>query len=361
MKRSSIDASTIRKATALLPLALLSAGWSVALAVSSAGASSESPSLAVPATEAIQAPASVSPSGVLRRAVQPSRSLRTVQTSTSQVIPAAALAAYQRAAQVMSTADPRCHVSWPLIAALGRVESDHGRHGGSVLTAEGVASPPIIGARLDGTHGTARIADTDAGQVDQDANFDRAVGPLQFIPSTWSVVGVDGDGDQKRDPQDIDDAALAAAVYLCSGKDDLATDAGVDSAVFRYNHSKAYVALVKSIAAAYSSGQYAAVPTSSYAPVVFSNTKADTIRALHTAAAQSHQPAVVKPGTTGSKPAPSAQPSAPATPPKGDDNEPEKDAVEQVLAEAPKAIQHTVDELLVNLSTLVGGLLPIQP
>ena len=47
---------------------------------------------------------------------------------------------------------------------------------------------------------------------------------MQFIPSTWSVVGVDADGDAQRNPQDIDDAALATAVYLCSGDDDLATD-----------------------------------------------------------------------------------------------------------------------------------------
>ena len=44
---------------------------------------------------------------------------------------------------------------------------------------------------------------------------------MQFIPSTWPVVKVDADGDGKRNPQDIDDAALATAVYLCSGKDNL--------------------------------------------------------------------------------------------------------------------------------------------
>ena len=49
---------------------------------------------------------------------------------------------------------------------------------------------------------------------------------MQFIPSTWQVVKVDADGDNKRNPQDIDDAALATAVYLCSGKDNLATRAG---------------------------------------------------------------------------------------------------------------------------------------
>ena len=44
---------------------------------------------------------------------------------------------------------------------------------------------------------------------------------MQFIPSTWSIVGVDADNDGQRNPQDVDDAALASAVYLCSGADDL--------------------------------------------------------------------------------------------------------------------------------------------
>ena len=89
-----------------------------------------------------------------------------------------------------------------------------------------LAAPASSASPLDGSNGTAEITDTDAGQYDNDQKFDRAVGPMQFIPSTWSVVGVDGDGDGKRNPQDIDDAALATAVYLCSGDDDLGTDAG---------------------------------------------------------------------------------------------------------------------------------------
>ena len=86
---------------------------------------------------------------------------------------------------------------------------------------------------------------------------------MQFIPSTWSVVGVDGDGDGKRNPQDIDDAALATAVYLCSGDEDLSTPPASGSAVYRYNHSQDYVDLVLSIMAAYAEGDYSSVPTSS--------------------------------------------------------------------------------------------------
>ena len=83
---------------------------------------------------------------------------------------------------------------------------------------------------------------------------------MQFIPSTWSVVGVDADGDAKRNPQDIDDAALATAVYLCSGPDDLSTDAGQRAAVYRYNHSQSYVDLVLSIMNAYLDGDFTSVP-----------------------------------------------------------------------------------------------------
>jgi hypothetical protein len=170
---------------------------------------------------------------------------------------------------VINAADKSCNISWQLIAAIGRVESDHGRFGGNVLDKDGVATPGIYGIALNGKNDTAVITDTDAGQYDDDAKWDRAVGPMQFIPSTWSVVGVDGDSDGKRDPQDIDDAALATAVYLCSGDDDLSTPAGQRRSVFRYNHSNDYVDLVLSIMQAYLDGDFVSVPTSTTSGGVF--------------------------------------------------------------------------------------------
>ena len=92
---------------------------------------------------------------------------------------------------------------------------------------------------------------------------------MQFIPSTWSVVGVDADGDAQRNPQDIDDASLATAVYLCSGDDDLGGDAGRREAVYRYNHSKEYVDLVLRIMQAYMDGDFTSVPNNTTSAVTF--------------------------------------------------------------------------------------------
>lgn len=179
-------------------------------------------------------------------------------------IPDQALAAYQRAAAVLGSADPACHLQWELLAAVGRVESDHGRHGDSRLDSSGRARPAIVGTRLDGHGPVAAIRDTDAGELDGDRRWDRAVGPLQFIPSTWQLVGVDADADGSRDPQDIDDAALGAAVYLCSGDDDLASTTGRAAAVHRYNHDQEYVDLVLRIFESYvaaAANGVAAMPT----------------------------------------------------------------------------------------------------
>jgi membrane-bound lytic murein transglycosylase B len=255
----------LQKATALLPLALLSTAWTASLAgagASTAAAQDDSRTLpdgtSIP-TQAIEAPASVSQPGVTAPGVT-GNVKNIVANASTMGIPSAALAAYQRAETVINTADKSCNIPWQLIAAIGRVESDHGRVNGNSLNAKGLATPGIFGVALDGSHGTTRITDSDAGLYDSDAKFDRAVGPMQFIPSTWRVVGVDADGDGERNPQDIDDAALATAVYLCSGDDDLSTEAGQRASVFRYNHSQSYVDLVLSIMAAYTAGDYTSVP-----------------------------------------------------------------------------------------------------
>ncbi|RKS69163.1 membrane-bound lytic murein transglycosylase B [Motilibacter peucedani] len=177
----------------------------------------------------------------------------------SSGIPAHALSAYISAAALLAQRSPGCHLSWPVLAGIGRVESNHGRFGGSVLGADGVPVPAIVGPRLDGGQ-FAAVADSDGGALDGDTEFDRAVGPMQFLPSTWVRVAVDADHDGTADPQDIDDAAAAAGVYLCSGGRDLRTGTGLGAAIFSYNHSADYVNLVAAVAQAYASGKTAPIP-----------------------------------------------------------------------------------------------------
>src|SRR5262245_33964008 len=181
------------------------------------------------------APATLTPAPDSTTPAAPPPALTPV-VATDTEVPARALEAYQRAAAVIGQADPSCHLAWPLLAAIGRVESDHGQSSGSQLAPDGEATPPILGPPLDGALGTARILDTGHGSLDGDTGVDRALGPMQFIPATWAAVAVDADGDGVRDPQDIDDATLGAAVFLCASHDDLATTAGQQAAVLRYNH-----------------------------------------------------------------------------------------------------------------------------
>jgi membrane-bound lytic murein transglycosylase B len=93
---------------------------------------------------------------------------------------------------------------WTLLAAVGQVESGHGRN----------------------------VGPSSAG----------AVGPMQFMPTTFRAYAVDGDGDGRTDPMSPADAVFTAARYLCGGGAGSAS--GVRAALFRYNHAQWYVDLV---------------------------------------------------------------------------------------------------------------------
>ena len=166
-------------------------------------------------------------------------------------IPRAALAAYVTAARLTGRTEPACHLRWWLLAGIGLVESGHARSGGSAQPRwNGIANPPIFGPRLDGKGGFAAIKDSDHGVLDRDKKWDRAVGPMQFLPSTWQRWGGTVRG-RMRDPQDIRAAALAAAGYLCASGADLSKPQGMATAVYSYNHSFDYVRLVLTVAARY--------------------------------------------------------------------------------------------------------------
>jgi membrane-bound lytic murein transglycosylase B len=168
-------------------------------------------------------------------------------------IPTRALHAYAAADLTMQREAPACRISWATLAGIGRVESRHGSINGTRLQENGLPSRPIIGVPLNGSAGVRAIHDTDGGRLDGDQTWDRAVGPMQFIPGTWNrwAKRASADG-QPPDPQNIDDAALTAARYLCAGgARDLGTGQGWWSAVMAYNNSVEYGQNVFSGADAY--------------------------------------------------------------------------------------------------------------
>lgn len=171
--------------------------------------------------------------------------------STASGVPLRALTAYVSAARTIERDDPSCRIGWNTLAGIGSVESIHGAFGGAKLDAAGLAKPLIIGLPLDGTAGNRAIDDTDGGRLDGDERWDRAVGPMQFIPTTWARWGADGDGDGDKNPHDIDDAALAAGRYLCDAGGDLGGSEGWSRAVLTYNQSVAYAAKVARTATTY--------------------------------------------------------------------------------------------------------------
>jgi membrane-bound lytic murein transglycosylase B len=166
-------------------------------------------------------------------------------------IPQRALQAYANAHALMAAAHPNCHITWVTLAAVAAVESKHGGFEGRTLEADGRPSTPIIGIPLNGAPGVKAIADTDNGLLDGDKVWDHAVGPFQFIPSTWAKWRADGNRDGLTDPQNIDDASLAAAQYLCADNRNLSSGDGWLRAILSYNQSLEYAQEVYGFAQGY--------------------------------------------------------------------------------------------------------------
>ncbi len=169
------------------------------------------------------------------------------RTADAAGIPGPALAAYARASML---APDRCRIGWTTLAGIGWVESQHGTIGDRLLGEDGHSSTPILGPALDGGLYAAVPATRDSVRWHGDRQWDHAIGPMQFIPSTWRTWQVDGDGDGLADPNDIDDAALAAANYLCESGD-LTTAGTWSRSILSYNHSTDYVLYVYTAADAY--------------------------------------------------------------------------------------------------------------
>jgi membrane-bound lytic murein transglycosylase B len=165
-------------------------------------------------------------------------------------IPSMALSAYRNAERMMAAASPGCGVSWNLLAGIGRIESMHAN--GGATDARGTAVRPIYGPALDGTLPGNEIV-VQSRTADR-VTYARAMGPMQFLPGTWSRYAADGDGDGKAEVQNLFDSTLAAARYLCSGGLNLRDQSQVMAAILRYNNSVAYARNVLGWAAAYATG-----------------------------------------------------------------------------------------------------------
>ncbi|MCA1004181.1 lytic murein transglycosylase [Rhodococcus hoagii] len=231
-------------------------------------------------TEAPEAQAALVPTvGLVPAAPRPERQLRTARPAPTPVLPDATallagsaprsvpvpvvvgplgipeivLNAYRSAELAMAGAQPGCGLQWNLLAGIGKIESGHA--GGGQTDAAGTTVTPILGPTLNGhLAGNEIITDTDRGALDGDPVHDRAVGPMQFIPSTWVRYASDGNGDGVADPNNVFDAALSSARYLCAGGLNLNDPSQLTRAVLRYNNSSTYMANVLSWSAAYRTG-----------------------------------------------------------------------------------------------------------
>ncbi|MFI6103227.1 lytic transglycosylase domain-containing protein [Streptomyces sp. NPDC051310] len=235
-------------------------------------------------------------------------------------LPATVFAAYRKAEERLADSTPACGLRWQLLAAIGQVESGHAR--GGRVGADGTTLTPILGPRLDG-NGFALIRDTDGGAYDGDVVYDRAVGPMQFIPSTWAVWGADANGDGVAHPGNVHDAALSAGRYLCADGRNLSDPYDLERAILGYNRSSAYLRTVRAWFA-YFLGGHRVVPDPAAAAVrpEASLSKAparpagrgDDGRGAPPSPAPSRKPAPAPAPSSSSAPPSSPSPSAPASP-----------------------------------------------
>ncbi|MFB7646571.1 lytic transglycosylase [Streptomyces sp. CB01201] len=254
----------------------------------------------------------------------PNTSTGTLPTGDQQGIPATVLDAYKKAAATLATDRPNCHLPWELLGGIGKVESGHAN--GGRVSVNGTTLTPILGPVLNGA-GFANITDTDGGVYDGDKVHDRAVGPMQFIPSTWASSGKDGNGDGVKDPNNVYDAALAAGFYLCGNGRDVAVKADLDKAILSYNQSQEYLTTVTNWFDFYRRGTHEVPDGTGTLP----SRRSDRTSGGHTPAQQTPHPPVSPPSTKPAPtppapkpkpPVPPVKPPVPPTKPGGDPSKP---------------------------------------
>ncbi|NUP29904.1 MAG: lytic transglycosylase [Nocardia sp.] len=253
---ATVSRSSVIALTGLVPAGVVATNAAAAVATDPTAASvamqvsalnAEPGSTAAPAAidpYAMHAMARQSPEArieVKSVALDPNRARNELPVAASG-IPGIAEAAYINAAQILSEENPDCNMPWTMLAGIGRVESTHMNNGGA--DADGNALAPVFGPVLDGSlSGNNVIHDSD-----------RAVGPMQFLPQTWTSFAADGNRDGISDPQNYYDATLTAGKYLCSGGMDMRDPAQQTRAILRYNNSMAYVANVMAWEQSYQTG-----------------------------------------------------------------------------------------------------------
>ncbi|WP_330303829.1 MULTISPECIES: lytic murein transglycosylase [unclassified Streptomyces] len=236
-------------------------------------------------------------------------------------IPATVLDAYKKAEASLRESKPGCNLPWQLLAAIGKVESGQAR--GGRVDASGTTYSPILGPVLNG-NGFANISDTDNGAYDGDSTHDRAVGPMQFIPSTWAWAGRDGNGDGKKDPNNVYDAALAAGHYLCRFDHDMSVQSQMNASILSYNNSTAYLNTVLSWLEYYRKGTHevpdgtGTLPSHSSDDTSGANPSPSSPSTPSPSTPSTTTPSTSEPGTTepsdGGSTSPSPSPSTPASP-----------------------------------------------
>ena len=256
----------LHKATALVPLALLSAAWTASIAGVNAPAvvvrrrpppTRRSPTAPACPTQAIEAPGQR-----LRRQPRSASASATatppqiVSTASTSGIPSAALAAYQRAETVINAADQSCNLTWQLIAAIGRVESNHGRANGNILDDNGLADARHLRHRAQRLQpdqprsSTPTPASTTTTPPTTARSARCSSSPRPGRSSAWTPTATAcATRRTSTTPRSAPPSTSAPAPTTS------APTPAAQAAVYRYNHRQSYVDLVLSIMDAYIAGR----------------------------------------------------------------------------------------------------------